>query len=1230
MSKIEFTPDQFRAVTIADRSLLVSAAAGSGKTAVLSARCVYLVCDAPPAERCDVDQLLVLTFTTAAAEQMRARIGSAMRKRAEQSDEPRIRKQLALLDRAQISTIHGLCSGILRQHFHAAGIDPAFRTLDGDESTLLRKRVAKELIEKQFDTDVPGAFHRLIEEYAAGQEANLIDNLLRTDDHRASMLEPDVWTSAAIARLREATDKPLTESELGKEFVRVLDGEIAVALALSDQVRRRVQHVPGAEKYAAHMEEVHQIIFAAAGMLKEGKLDRLRETMSKLKLPTLPTIRNPEPDVAAAKTDVNRAKETIKSLAANALFRFTPADWQANVGKTVWAAEAFFCLVELVRKGYQKAKDDLHALDFNDLERYALNLLRVPGSSLAPSAVAFELHERFQYVLVDEYQDTNEVQDALLHLLSRESLGSDCPRPNLFCVGDVKQSIYRFRHAEPMRFLKRAGKFRDPGQQHGVTIDLQQNFRSRPPLLRILNGIFTLLMQRDAGDVDYDATQRLNSEKVFPAHPDGFTGESIELHLLEENAITDNDESPPNKLDATQREAAVIAARIRQLVGADGSKPRQVADETDGTFVTRDATYKDIVVLLRSMKIKAERVSGTLRNAGIPVDTQSTTGFFGAVEIRDMLALMRLLDNRRQDVPLAAYLRSPLANLPRPEDSLALVRLQYPARDETIAFHQAVDRYAAEQKNDLADDLRRALAQVDEWRSASRARPVAEVIWTIFQQTDYLAYVSGLVDGPQREANLLALHDRARQFGTFQRQGLARFLEFLENLQDESDAGQPNIVAAADNAVRVMSVHKAKGQEFPIVIVADLGKQHNLQDARAQLVFEKSTGVAFDVVDAHREIRYTSLSKLVASERVKKSALSEELRVLYVALTRAKEHLILVGTAPAGVEQTWADDWMGHTGKIPAPRVLAGKSMLDWLGMASAILNQKWPGVIEYRSYDSDKQKDVAALVSSHGGRSVVPSRLREMKPLTAEPIHDAAAKKVIERVSFIYSQKELARIPAAATVSELTKAGRIAPSGWTNAEPAVIKLDDVLRPPKAAAMERLSTAAEAGSITHAFLQFVDFSKPCNTADLTAQLAALVARRVMSESDARQVDLAAICWLTETPIGLAIRENAGALLREFEVVFPRPTDPNDPALRTSDPADQVMVRGRIDLVVPTVEGLIVLDYKTDRVTLDTVDARADFYRPQIEAYRDALQRIVRRPVIAVSLVFLTARLLRAM
>jgi ATP-dependent helicase/nuclease subunit A len=1234
-SKTPWTHEQERAIKTTGRSVLVSAAAGSGKTAVLAERCAYLVCDAP--DKCGVDELLVVTFTNAAANEMRERIEHVLRDRLEKQDDPCLARQLALIERAQISTLHGFCSRIIKQNFHLLGIDPNCVTLDEDEATLLRNEVARELFADRYAGESAGEFQKFIDLYGSGNDEPLMHRVIRTHELLSSTIDPKSWVQRAMNRIASARKGDLRKSDLGAQLIHVIACGLVDLKRKAIHASERLSEMDGLAHYAEYVNELLAAIQDWTGQFADGDFDALSAAVQGFEMPKLTAVRGIEESLReAGKQIVDSVRKSMQQGTLFEVSRFNTAEWRDGLARIATPTRIFLDLTLEFSRRYRKAKDEIRAMDFSDLERHALKILRDERfpDQLVPTDAARAYHGQFAHVLVDEYQDINAVQDAILTLVSRPQVTpSPCTQgegrgegsaQNLFCVGDVKQSIYRFRLAEPKRFLDRAEKFRNGDDGVGEVIDLSHNFRTRAPLIDVLNEVFSRLMTKDAAEITYDNSHALRAAFPYPSDTtDCLAGAPVEIHLVPKPPRAEVDSDPDSdELDRSEREAVVIAHRIRELMGQGekGAPKARVFDKSLGAL--REIRYRDIVILLRSMRVKADQFAEQLRAAGVPVHSDSGTGFFESMEVRDILSLLRLLDNQRQDVPMAAVLRSPLAKLPNADDCLARVRLAF--RGKSIPFHEAVVRFAHQGGDEIAASLLDFLQNLGRWRTLAHRRPLAEVLWRIYDETGYLAFCAGLEDGEQRVANLIALHERARQFGTFQRQGLGRFMQFVKNLQEQSDLGQPSVASEADDVVRIMSVHRSKGLEFPVVFLPDLGKRHNFADSRGIILVDREAYVGLQAVDEEKRIRYPSLPWVLCQEKLKRQMLAEELRVLYVAMTRAREHLILVGTCDEKTRNGW-EDWKSHEGALPNDVILGCNTMLDWIGPVAAAIESSKPGSFTGILHDDEQIQQWAGQIIRRPALSEDQKKLAKLDPLDPSPAPDKFATGVIDRMTAPYAWNSFTRLPAVASVTSLTKSGRAAPGGESASRADLVSFDLELAAPRCVAKDQRATPTEVGSATHLVLQYLDFTKASSAAEIERQLEAMTRRKLVLAAHAKIVDREAIQWLAQSELGLLLNKHHSQLRRELPVYFAQPAadGPN-----TDGGLDRVMIRGRLDVMLPLDDGLLIADYKTDRVTADTIDARAEFYREQITSYADAIARISGQPVNRIYLAFLAPRILR--
>ncbi len=1220
-----WTDAQTRAIHTVGKSLLVSAAAGSGKTSVLAERCAYLVCDAPPPYRCDVTELLVVTFTEAAAAEMRTRIAAALYKRYQQSDDDRLAHQLALIDRAHISTIHSFCTRILRQNFHLLGLDPNFQMLSEEEGTLLRSEIAREIFARHYEQDDGAAFARLIDRYGDGRDESLRYRITRIHAMLGSLVDPKGWIVKSRARLLDAAERPMNKSALGRAVLRRVQSLLTITIQRLVKLITQFQSSPRLGSYEEYATEMLAHAQSWHDAFDSSGIDGLARSVKDFKLVRMPPVSDLSPTEEVLKSEMLAIRAVMQEGDLFKLCRFSESEWRGGMRSTVEPANLLLDLVDEFDRRYREAKDEQRVLDFTDLEQLALRVLRAPD-------VARGYQRQFAHVLVDEYQDVNELQDAILTLVSRETT-DDGRAANFFCVGDVKQSIYRFRLAEPKRFLDRYERFR-AADANGAVIDLQTNFRSRAPLLDTLNGIFARLMTPEGAELLYDDSHHLRAPHDSPYLKHSSESPHVELHLMNKSTDVerDEDDEPEDllELDQAEREATFIAGRIAELTGASGQPPLQIlAKSATGNPEMRSVRLGDIAILLRSMKFKAEHFADILRAHGIAVHSDSGGGFFASTEVQDVLALLKVLDNQQQDVPLAALLRSPIAAIAQPEDALAKIRLAYPRRDDPVPFHRAVVKYSRDRDDDLAARLRDLLAQIAQWRDLAHRRPLAEVLWLIYDRSGYLAFVEGLDDGAQRVANLLALHEHAKKFGTFRRQGLGRFMRFLDTLHEEvDDLGQPSVASAADDAVRIMSVHRSKGLEFPVVFVPDLGKRHNLSDSRGHILVDREAGIGLSVCDDHKRIRYPSLASTIVSERLRKQSLAEEMRVLYVATTRARERLILVGTCAAGARERWANQWSAHTGPLPADDVLRGNCMLDWIGPALACLTTADASfeIMTHQSISTERLTFARRPQLNDRQRAIAELKIAS-QPFASDVI--AKSESIWNRLTRPYQYANLMTTRASTSVTAIAHREGNAKTLAFVGEPIRDEFDAPtversLRRPRIGADVLAPTPVDVGTATHLMLQHVKFDRRCTMEDLKDQLDGLIAKRILNANISKSIDLSAIEWLiNHTPLGATLREHANALLREVPINFPL-------AGSCAAPLDRVMVRGRIDALLPIPQKsprrVLIIDFKTDSISGDVEhDPRTAIYQRQLEEYGRAVLTMLNCEQVETYIIYLKAR-----
>ena len=1230
---IEWTEQQRRAIDARGSDVLVTASAGTGKTAVLSERCAGIVSDESICP--DVGCLLVLTFTEAAAEQMRSRIAEQLRRIFLEKRDGRLRRQIVLLQGSDISTIHSFCKRLITEHFYKLDLDPTFSVIDGDEQKLLKSEVLEKTLDKVWQQDdVRAGLEQLL--YRRNLHANdgFVTRIIQLSDFLDGVISRENWYRRA-AKLAEAANP--VGSDPGQAQKHIIAGRLQNVLDRLEHARKLCESEGGDAAWAGKMRASHiEPVVQCIEMLKAGDWNKCSQAIRNF---AKPTTRKPKdlPESIAALVQ-STAKSAMDKFAELSELATVNPDYLDRLGDAARLQTSV--LVELVRifdRLYGQAKRTLNCLDFADLEHYAFKLLTAEGTcedEPAPSETALLLRQRYRHIFVDEYQDINCVQQQILRMLSSGD--------NVLGVGDGKQSIYAFRGAQPDIFLDQVElASRDPASaSDGLRVDLNVNFRSAAGILDFVNAIFSRIMTASFTKIDYDESAQLKPGLAEQAGPPRDGGESIvEFHILDEEKADSpdttyeirntNDEQSP--VTARQRQAAMIARRIRQMVGADTGKAEfQIHDKQQGT--PRDVQCSDIVVLMRSLAKKANDYVEIFRLAGVPVSCQSTAGYFEATEISDMLCLLKVLDNPRRDIELAAMLRSPFFKVSDTE--LAKVRIHSEAGHKRNDFHNCVLEYSeAGADAGLAAGLKDILARIDGWRTISRRGNLADLVWRIYRETDYLSFVTALPSGQARRANLLKLHDRAIQFEGFASSAgvpsLTRFVEFIEKLQAVGQDWAPaEPAASAGNAVRILSVHKSKGLEFPVVFLADLQSEFNKRDSQAECLADANDMLGLQIIDRESNSKLSSLAHQVIAEQKEATGLAEEMRVLYVATTRAKNRLILTASQKQKkCRDIVSGGFFFGGGAIPDWRLRACNSPLEWILCALSdrkVLHDAFETGLTERAgsdelfalklHNQADLKELSEFVVSLRDRK--PDRARadskKSRPKSTESKLLARVKKSLD---WRYRFGDAPRLLAKRSVTQLThgddeyitfdysRALERLPRALAIAEPRVGRTPD----------GRLI-----GTATHLVISELDLAGPVTLEAIERTKEELLGHDAMAPAVAAHIDTESILAFFAGELGGLALDKSNTVWREWPFTFGQ---------RTGDSADATdetqVVQGIIDMLVRTPDGLVVIDFKTDKITAGQIGERAELYREQLEFYGKAACAILGVDSVKRWLYFLT-------
>lgn len=1164
----KWTDEQWKAITEDGRDILVAAAAGSGKTAVLVERIIKKIVTGKQ----DVDRLLVVTFTNASAQEMKKRIGEALEKElSSHEDSYHLRKQLTLLNRASISTLHSFCLQVIRSYYFMIDIDPGFRIANETEVELVKEEVLGDLLEEQYGMAHNNLFFEVVDMYTSDRGDDDIQTMiLHLFKEARAHPNPNAWLDQLVS-MYDVTDKTIEDLPYTKALLDDVKRTLQGAYECINKALLLTALPDGPAPRAAVFEDDWNVLNALLDAANHS-WEAIYETMQQVKWTTLPRIKKSDYDEELLnRTDTLRkkAKEMVTKLKEECFSR-TPVNFVQDLSKMKPVLAKLIELVKEFSVRFQASKSEKSIVDFTDLEHFCLEILSDPTDETNPSSVALQYREKFMEVLVDEYQDTNMVQERILRLVTKESENGG----NLFMVGDVKQSIYRFRLAEPGLFLSKYKRFKADGLNNGMRIDLAKNFRSRNEVLAGTNFIFRQIMGEAVGEIEYDADAELRLGANYP-ESNSAAAEWIIINQHQEETSEEEDERM--EWEASQLEARFLAKRIKEMVASD----YEVYDRSANTM--RPVSYRDFVILLRSMPWAPTMVE-ECKQQGIPVYAELSTGYFEATEIHIMMNVLRVIDNPAQDIPLASVLRSPIVGIT--DEELAKLRI-FKKRG---TFYQVLFSYLHD--GDKGEPLYAKIASfyelLQEWRSFARQQPLSDLIWKVYRETGYYDFVAGLPGGKQRQANLRVLYDRARQYESTSFRGLFRFLRFIERIIDRGDdMGTARALGEQEDVVRIMTIHKSKGLEFPVVFVAGLNRRFNMQDLNKRYLLHKDLGFGSPFIDPNKRIQYKTLPQLAIKRKMKLELIAEEMRVLYVALTRAKEKLILIGTVKdmeASLSK-WSDmreqeDWL-----LP-DYVRAGSSCyMDWIG--AALLRHKassslMEGIEHLNGVVANDPSswtihpvEAATLSSSEQLDDVQRSLLDSLQNHREVDIISDKHEEVIERLTWTYPFQEATEHRAKQTVTEIKRNYQIEEEGRTHRK----AMTPIGTRPRF--MERKGlTGAEYGTAVHLVMQHVPLIENMSTENIEELLAKMVSDELLSYEQTMSIIPQDIVTFFHSPLGQRMLKGK----TEREVPFSMTVAASESYVDWNGIEEEVLVQGVIDCMIEEDDGIVLIDFKTDRIT----------------------------------------------
>lgn len=1246
-AKFSFTPSQDQAIHRSGNNLLVSASAGSGKTRVLVQRVIEKL-----KAGIGIDEILIVTFTKAAAAEMRERIQKALRQELANSQGDSERQQFYLrqlnqLPVADISTLDAFCLRILQHYYYVIDFDPVFRLLaDETENTLLRDEVWADVREQLYaEGERPLSAGQLIAEGTPSLFAQLTENFSgdRGDDGLAELVQrtytfanatadPAAWL-ANLPKPYQLESDQLTATLFYQEQLQPLFSEqlqqIQADLTSAQQLATQANLTKQLDHLTTVLSQLHEVL----GLVDHGSWNALRAAVSGFNWGRMPSVRKTNEDFPIYNrlktTYYDPARKQLDSLKKGYLLQ---SEEQAvtTIKKSGELVGELARVVTVFRQAYTAEKRRRHVLDFADVEHAALEILT--QDTTQSRQVAAQLRQQYSEIMIDEYQDTNGLQEAILTAIAQPA-----PQGNLFMVGDVKQSIYRFRQADPTLFMAKTDRY-TADQQAGSLIVLADNFRSMKNVDDFTNLIFKQLMDRQLGEIDYTGAAQLKFGASY--YPKEVTSSAELLVYLTDEQAADDAADDQEAMDESfqvdnkhQGEVLLAGKKIQELIAA-----KTPIYDRDARQV-RPMRYGDIT-LLTPTRTNNLIITDELRRLGIPVVVNDAQSYFKTTEIQIMMALLRVIDNPYQDIPLAAVLRSPIVGLN--ENQLAALRINQRTGDYYQAVLHFQQNFAAAHASDfqqeLHDKISHFLEQLATFRNIARQNQLVTLIWRIYQDTGFLDYVGGMPAGEQRQANLHALYERAQGYEQSSFKGLFQFVRFVERLQERDDdlAGAP--VQASEDAVSVMTIHGSKGLEFPVVFVMDASRQFNRQDQQGSYVMSSKQGIGIDYLDEQTRIKAPSLQKMVTAQAISRASLAEEMRKLYVALTRAESQIYIVGSHKSKEEALSAWQQAFQSPNLVLNATLREKSTmanyLDWIGMC----------LIRDAKFEVDGAEPSAGLSALAGdpadfkvtfataadlgtvttAQTQVEDWVKANQPQAAQvATADIDVDRIDQVMNFSYPHQAATQTTAYQSVSEAKRLfedpdnatlGEYQPVG--NGQHGRRFVTHDFARPEFLQEVRTPLPTEIGTATHLVLQQLDVTVPPTQASIQAVIERLVADQILSAAVAQRIQANLILQFFATPVGAAILAHPDQLHREvpFSLLMPAKSLFQD--FQEAD--SQVLVHGIVDGYLQTPDGIILFDYKTDHVNVQAPDRSiakiVERYSGQVNLYAAALQQMTGQPV----------------
>ncbi|HCQ5684335.1 TPA: helicase-exonuclease AddAB subunit AddA [Clostridioides difficile] len=1259
MSSPKWTKEQLEVIESRECNLLVAAAAGSGKTAVLVERIIQMITSRE--NPINIDKLLVVTFTNAAASEMRERIGDAIGKALDENPENKhLQNQLVLLNKSSITTIHSFCLDVIKSNFHRINLDPNFRIGDQTECAILKQEAIEEVFEDLYEERDEG-FLNLVESYAErGGDKEVQDIILGIYSFAMASPEPKKWLIDSAERFNIDENFDFSQSIWARAILDTVKIEINGLCLNMERTLKEVESIEELETFAEKLSVEYKKI-ADISQACNKSWDEAYKKMASMSFENyVKGVKRISKDAPSyikeskekAKAIRDKTKKSLESI-VSATFNKDNDSIREEIKYLYNIVKPISNIVLRFEEEYSNKKREKGIIDFNDIEHFALNILTDVDEkgNIIPSDIAVGYRNKFYEIFIDEYQDSNLVQEVLLKAVANTET------PNRFMVGDVKQSIYRFRQAKPELFLQKYNNYNDKKGSSHRKIMLYKNFRSREEVVDAVNYIFENIMNENIGEIEYTEKERLNLGANFNVDTDekSIIGGATEIHLiqkdnkLDDDIINDKDDRINNKeneieeeekLDNIQLEARMVGNIIKDLmkVNEDG-KIQKVYDK--GIDGYRPVEFRDIVILLRATSAWAPVFADELMNMDIPTYADVGVGYFDTIEIKTILSLLQIIDNPMQDIPLISVLKSPIFGF-TPED---LIDIRVQGKDkifyEVLKSTAEYDGFTDSQNENESEFIpseecinksKDFLIKLKEFKEKSMYMSTDEFIWYLYTRTGYYAYVGALPGGSQRQANLKVLFERAKQFEETSLKGIFNFVNFIEKLKkSSSDMGSAKTLGENANVVRIMSIHKSKGLEFPVVICSAMGKNFNTQDFKKSILYHHNLGYGPQFVDYERRISFPSIAKEALKSKINIENLSEEMRVLYVAFTRAKEKLIITGST-RNIQDSikrWSNG-VESLDTISQYEILKGKNFLDWImpcvlkhrdlsnlleevgldAVFSVEHNSKWYGKLWNKN-------DILVEKKSDEEKESIEEILEKIDVDSPDSNYYS---EIEEKLNYIYPYEFSTRKPATISVTEIKKIQNNYEEELIN---TIFEQKVILKKPlfiqNEEEREKIS-GTERGTIVHLVMEVLDLKNVSSVNDIKSQIRGFVSKGIITEKQASIVNPYKIYKFFASNIGKRML-NAEIINREKSIyaqvnmkdiyIYEKLINNDDKKLYDNE---SVMLRGIVDAYFEEDNQIVLVDYKTDFVNEENINQIIEKYKKQLDLYADIIETLTGKSV----------------